>query len=342
MAHHMEKVTVLIPTYNHGSVVAYQIDSLLKQSSLPRRIVILDDGSTDNTSEILAKYRDFPAITVLRHEKNLGIHAAIGTLLNHVDTEFFAFAAADDMLAAGWCQTTAALLEKYQDARMVVSNSFILEGQRAFVTDAVAALKGKPEGIYEPSQFADLIKRRGTLPPTNTILYRSNIIEELIRPILSRKDLGSLIDVILILAIATKYPVAYSIHPAGLFIRDNESYGNVFYSKDHLSQLLERIETFSNEQGQRIDKRLVEFLSDFIAYSWGKKMILAELHERSKGLGGLGFGSVCLIRLIGAFIRHKRYKFLKLNSSSRKIQFRELSKLIHGGLLERVAASVVR
>ena len=104
-------VTVLIASYNHGPFLSYQLASLLLQTAPPKRIIVLDDGSTDDTKSILERFKEKNSIQVIYHEKNLGVHAAYCRLMNEVETEFFAFASADDLLTREWCETMASLLE---------------------------------------------------------------------------------------------------------------------------------------------------------------------------------------------------------------------------------------
>ncbi len=261
-----KNVTILIPTYNHGSVLPYQIESLLHQTVPPERIVILDDGSTDDTHVVLNRYAGKKGIEVVRQDRNIGIHAGMNILLNHVETEYFAFAAADDVLTAVWCEVNATLLEKYRSAKMAISNSFISEDGRFCVTNLIRDLNGRGEGAYTPGEYIASYLKSGKLPPSNTIMYRTDIIEELVRPIISRKDLSSLTDVLLMLAIATRYPVAYSTQPTGVFFRSRESYGSAFYSAAHLKEMIAKVERFSSVEGYIQNSDVVRTLKGFLEY----------------------------------------------------------------------------
>lgn len=85
-----ERLSVIIAVWNGERYVRDAIDSLLDQSRPAEEIVVVDDGSTDRTAEILATYG--PALRVVRQENagsyaalNRGISASTGTLLAFLD-----------------------------------------------------------------------------------------------------------------------------------------------------------------------------------------------------------------------------------------------------------------
>jgi glycosyltransferase involved in cell wall biosynthesis len=102
-----KNVTVQIVSYNYGPFLSYQRESILLQTTLPKRIIVLDDGSTDDTQDILERYKEKNSIEDIFHKKNLGIHAAYCRLMNEVDTEFFALVSADDLLTREWYEIMA-------------------------------------------------------------------------------------------------------------------------------------------------------------------------------------------------------------------------------------------
>lgn len=69
----MVKVTVYIPTYNYASYIDKAVQSVLKQTMSEWELIIIDDGSTDNTQEIISKYKDNPRIRAIEQE-NKGLN----------------------------------------------------------------------------------------------------------------------------------------------------------------------------------------------------------------------------------------------------------------------------
>ncbi len=94
MAQHLNKplVSVIIPTYNRGWCVAEAINSVLDQDFSDYELIVVDDGSDDDTPSILAEWG--PKITVLRQSnrgvsaaRNRGIAAAAGRLIAFLDSD---------------------------------------------------------------------------------------------------------------------------------------------------------------------------------------------------------------------------------------------------------------
>ena len=86
-------VSVIIPTYNRAWTLPDAIDSVLEQTYQPFELIVVDDGSSDNTSALLAGYS--PRLTVIRQE-NAGVSAARNTGIEQATGEFLAFLDSDD------------------------------------------------------------------------------------------------------------------------------------------------------------------------------------------------------------------------------------------------------
>jgi glycosyltransferase involved in cell wall biosynthesis len=86
-------ISVVIPAYNYAHYLPRTIDSILKQDYPPAEIIVVDDGSTDNTAEVVAKYGD----KVRRiYQKNAGLPAARNTGIRAARHDYIAFSDADD------------------------------------------------------------------------------------------------------------------------------------------------------------------------------------------------------------------------------------------------------
>ena len=111
--------SVVIPTYNRARLVCEAIDSVLMQNIADIQIIVIDDGSTDDTKSALARYG--PLIQYAFQEnrgpaaaKNAGIRLAAG--------EFVSFLDSDDIWLAGKLETEVGLFRELTWAEVIVSD----------------------------------------------------------------------------------------------------------------------------------------------------------------------------------------------------------------------------
>jgi glycosyltransferase involved in cell wall biosynthesis len=89
----MPEVSIIIATYNRGPLLEEALDSVLSQTYVDYEIIVVDDGSTDDTSERLLKYSDKIKIVNLEHTgkpsiaRNAGLAVASGRLLAFLDSD---------------------------------------------------------------------------------------------------------------------------------------------------------------------------------------------------------------------------------------------------------------
>lgn len=112
------KVSVIIPTYNNAQYVTQAVESALNQTYTDYEIIVVDDGSTDNTRDLLDDYRDRLNYIYQEHKgvstaRNLGIEKAKGELIAFLD--------ADDYFLPEHLTEQIACLEKQPSLGMVSS-----------------------------------------------------------------------------------------------------------------------------------------------------------------------------------------------------------------------------
>ena len=89
------RVSVIIPTHNRAHLLPRAVDSVLAQTLDRYEILIIDDGSSDNTPDVIAGFSD-QRIRSLRHDRNRGQSAAINTGIEHARGDYVGFLDDDD------------------------------------------------------------------------------------------------------------------------------------------------------------------------------------------------------------------------------------------------------
>ena len=122
-------VSVIIPVYNTGKFLEKCLNSAIGQTYRNLEFIVVDDGSTDNSLEIIRQFeRMDPRIKVIRHEQNRGLFQARLTGADQAKGDFIAFLDSDDFLASDAYRrmVKAALTE---NADMVETN-FVMVNER--------------------------------------------------------------------------------------------------------------------------------------------------------------------------------------------------------------------
>ena len=88
-------VSVILPTWNSADGIPAALESILHQTCQDFELIVVDDGSTDTTPEILAGYQD-PRVVVIRHPERYGTARACNTAINAVRGEFVGFISSGD------------------------------------------------------------------------------------------------------------------------------------------------------------------------------------------------------------------------------------------------------
>lgn len=122
----MPAVSVIMPAYNVAPYIADAIESVLAQTFTDFELLVVDDGSTDDTGDIAARYAaSDPRIRLLRHE-NRGLAAARNTALRAGRAPLFALLDSDDLWAPEFLAAQTALLAAHPDVDILTGNALTL------------------------------------------------------------------------------------------------------------------------------------------------------------------------------------------------------------------------
>ena len=91
----MEKVSIIIPTYNRADVLSLSVQSVLQQTYADFELLIVDDGSSDNTDIVVESWHD-DRIRYLKLPENKGVAAARNEGIRQAKYDYIAFQDSDD------------------------------------------------------------------------------------------------------------------------------------------------------------------------------------------------------------------------------------------------------
>ncbi len=117
------RVSVLMPTHNQASFLPRALARLFAQPFTDWELIIVDDGSWDETWEALAPYRDDPRIRMVRNEENDGLGHALNVALDLARGELIAYLPSDDHYYPAHLASLVALLDAQPDAVLAYSGA---------------------------------------------------------------------------------------------------------------------------------------------------------------------------------------------------------------------------
>ena len=149
----MAVLSVVMPNFNHGHLIGHALDALAAQERPPDEIVVIDDGSSDESIAVLESYRQkLPQLIVLRNERTLGAIPASQRGLQAATGRYVYFAAADDWVLPGFFARALAIIEANPEVGLVCGEATLLSGEtgaligyRPAVRPSARARKFTPE-----------------------------------------------------------------------------------------------------------------------------------------------------------------------------------------------------
>lgn len=149
------KVSVIIPVYNAHAYLRQCLDSVQNQTLRDIEIICVDDGSADDSREILTEYAQRDNRIQVIHQENSGAGAARNNGLRHAAGEFLSFLDADDFFAPNMLEEAVLAAEQYQ-ADFVVFNSdqYHMDTQSFVTTPWVLKIEDIPP--YMPFSYRQL------------------------------------------------------------------------------------------------------------------------------------------------------------------------------------------
>ena len=152
----MEKVNILMATYNGRRYVAKQIESILNQTYQDFRLIVSDDCSTDSTLKILEEYEaKDDRVEIFSQGENLGIVGNFEFLIGKVRSEYFMFADQDDIWEKDKIEKSIKKLEE-DHLDLVYTDLSVVDSKLKEIAPSYWRLKGLDYRIKKYNNFESL------------------------------------------------------------------------------------------------------------------------------------------------------------------------------------------
>lgn len=204
-------VSVIIPLYNKERDVARAIGSVLAQTFADLEVVVVDDGSTDGGSCIVATFSD-PRIRMV-HQQNAGVSSARNRGIAEARTDVIAFLDADDEWKPEFLETIMRLRSLFPSCEVFATSYMLREAAGVCCTAAIRGIPAYPhEGIladyFHVAAHSDPPICSSSVAATRKALLEIGGFPE---------GISSGEDLLTWARLASRYAIAYSTLPAAVF-----------------------------------------------------------------------------------------------------------------------------
>lgn len=110
-------ITVILCCYNHADFVGQQLAEIVSQLNEIYSVILLDDGSTDHSYDVMSQYTHFSKkIKLIRNKKNEGLVSAVNRACDFIKSKHVYFASADDQIMPGFFRDFNRAIDTHPDA----------------------------------------------------------------------------------------------------------------------------------------------------------------------------------------------------------------------------------
>lgn len=185
-------VSVVIPCYNQGRFLGEAIESVQAQTYPHYEIIVVDDGSTDNTDQVAARYENVRCI----RQTNRGLSGARNSGLNASKGEWLVFLDADDRLLPEALEAGVARLQAHPECAFAY-------GAYNYMTAEGEATSAGYHVCVEENQYLELLRQGNYIGAIMAVVFRRSVFDSVGH---FNPRLRSVEDYDLYLRIAEKFP----------------------------------------------------------------------------------------------------------------------------------------
>ncbi len=165
-------VAVVVPSYNHAPYVAAALRSVLAQTRAPARLLVIDDGSRDDSPRVIEDVlKDCPFPCELIARENRGLCATLNEGLAKTEGSYFAYLGSDDLWLPDFLAARVALLEERPRAVLAYGHAYLIDG-RGEVFDCTLDW-----ARYADGDARAMLLEESYAPMSPTVIHRRQCLE---------------------------------------------------------------------------------------------------------------------------------------------------------------------
>lgn len=172
----MPGVSIIIPTYNSARFLPATLESVFNQTYRDYEVLVVDDGSTDNTREVLAPYLER---IIYIYQENSERSAARNNALSHANGDLIAFIDSDDLWQPEKLERQVAVMDAYPEVALVFCQSYYIDESGARVAFCGNWIDGKKaDGLVIANYYDELMLGNVVSCGSSTAVMRRRVLDQ--------------------------------------------------------------------------------------------------------------------------------------------------------------------
>jgi glycosyltransferase involved in cell wall biosynthesis len=173
-------ISVVLPNFNHGALIPRALRALVEQTPAAQEIIVVDDGSTDDSVRIIEDFQHrYPSIRLIRHDTNRGIIAAVKSALDVATGDYLYFGSSDDFVLPGLFGRADAALRDYPQAAFFCASVALVEGDHERIVGVRPfTVPCGGQGYLSPAEVRRAIRTTDFWVIGTATVYRRRLLAE--------------------------------------------------------------------------------------------------------------------------------------------------------------------
>jgi glycosyltransferase involved in cell wall biosynthesis len=246
-------LTILICNYNHGKYIEKLLKSVEQQSVQPNKIIIIDDGSSDNSQKFLQKYSNSEKYKIIFNKKNEGVIFRMNQGLDLITTEYFMVYGADDiMLNKNSIKISLDALNRYPESGLSTGLICTLNDDYTIKRIVNSPIPSNVTTYFTAINFLKTFQKCGTFINGHLTIVRTKFFKNIIQ---QYPNIGQFTDICAFYSIAVNHGLIFIPEVLGYYRLQEDGYASKSFQNKFLTfkNLIRMLQIIKNKNFYNYD-----------------------------------------------------------------------------------------
>ncbi|MGP1397572.1 MAG: glycosyltransferase family 2 protein [Inquilinaceae bacterium] len=171
-------LSAVVPNYNDASLLPRAIAALMRQDPAPDEIIVVDDGSTDDSLAVIERLgREVPGLRLIRHERNVGVIAALNRGIAAARGRLLYLGSANDTIESGFFDLARRMLDAHPDSGFFCGECRIVDAAGNELAIRPPARPSHKLTHFPPQRVPALFEKIDNFTPSSAVVLKRAAVE---------------------------------------------------------------------------------------------------------------------------------------------------------------------